>query len=72
MIIAEVTLTDTDKSGISALNHTDAGQRLDGRIRRGTQITNFSGSVAGWDVTAGVVNPLSFPAAMTDAGNRTR
>jgi general secretion pathway protein D len=66
VIIAEVTLTDTDKSGISALNLTVGPNTKTGAL----QITNFTGSVAGWDVTAGVVNPLSFAAAMTDAGNR--
>ena len=66
VIIAEVTLTDTDKSGISALNLTLGPNAKSGAF----QITNFSGSVAGWDVTAGVVNPLSFAAAMTDAGSR--
>ena len=66
VIIAEVTLSDTDKSGISALNLTVAPNTKTGAL----QITNFSGSVAGWDVSAGVVNPLSFAAAMTDAGSK--
>ena len=66
VIIAEVTLTDTDKSGISALNLTIGPNTKSGTL----QITNFSGSVAGWNVSAGVVNPLSFAAAMTDAGSR--
>lgn len=66
VIIAEVTLTDTDKSGISALNLTVSPNTKTGTL----QITNFSGSVAGWNVSAGVVNPLSFAAAMTDAGSR--
>src|SRR5262249_2207495 len=34
-------------------------------------ITSFTGSVAGWDIQSGVVNPLAFTAAMTDAGSRT-
>ena len=66
VIIAEVTLTDSDKSGISALNLTLGPNAKSGTL----QITNFTGSVAGWDVSAGVVNPLSFAAAMTDAGSR--
>ena len=66
VIIAEVTLTDTDKSGISALNLTVSPNTKTGAL----QITNFTGSVAGWNVSAGVVNPLSFAAAMTDAGSR--
>jgi general secretion pathway protein D len=65
VIIAEVTLTDTDKSGISALNLT-VGPNKTGAI----QITNFSGKGAGWDVSAGVVNPLAFQAALTDAGSK--
>lgn len=65
VIIAEVTLTDTDKSGISALNLTLGPNAKSGAF----QITNFSGSVAGWDVSAGVVNPLAFQAALTDAGS---
>ena len=66
VIIAEVTLTDTDKSGISALNLTFGPNTKTGAF----QITNFTGSVAGWTVSSGVVNPLSFAAAMTDAGLR--
>jgi len=66
VVIAEVTLTDSDKSGISALNLTVGPNTKTGSL----QITNFTGSVAGWDVSAGVVNPLSFVAAMTDAGSR--
>ena len=66
VIIAEVTLSDTDKSGISALNLTVGPNAKSGAL----QITNFTGSVAGWDVSAGVVNPLSFAAAMTDAGSK--
>ena len=58
VVIAEVTLSDTDKSGISKLNLTV------GPSGSTTQITKFSGSAAGWDVTNGVVNPLAFEAAM--------
>ncbi len=65
VIIAEVSLSNTDKSGISALNLT-VGPNANGAI----QITNFAGSLAGWDVTAGVVNPLAFQAALTDAGSK--
>ena len=66
VIIAEVTLTDTDKSGISALNLTLGPNAKTGAF----QITNFAGSVAGWTVSSGVVNPLAFQAALTDAGSR--
>ena len=66
VIIAEVTLSDTDKSGISALNLTLGPNTKSGAF----QITNFSGSFSGWDVSAGVVNPLAFQAALTDAGSK--
>ena len=58
VVIAEVTLSDSDKSGISKLGLTvgPKGSTI--------QLTKFSGSVAGWDVTNGVVNPLAFDAAM--------
>ena len=72
VVIAEVTLTDSDKSGISALNLT-VGPGSDGR----TMITNFSadaaaagGGIAGWNVTGGVVSPLSFQAALGNNGQR--
>ncbi len=58
VVIAEVTLSDTDKSGISKLGLTV------GQSGSTIQATKFSGSVAGWDVTNGVVNPLAFDAAM--------
>ena len=59
VIIAEVTLTDTDQSGITALGLTVGTDNV-----RGTHITNFTGSVPGWDVTSGVVNPLALQAAL--------
>ena len=70
VIIAEVTLSDTDTSGINALNLTFGTDAL-----RGTHITNFdtasttgASGIAGWNVTSGVVNPLSFQAALTNTG----
>lgn len=66
VIIAEVTLSDTDKSGITALNLT-VGPTAKGA----TSITNFSTDLAGWSVTEGVVNPFAFKAALTDAGTRS-
>ena len=63
VIIAEVTLNNSDRSGISALNLTVA--TLPGN-RHGTHITNFGGTVGGWDITEGIVNPLSFKAALAD------
>jgi general secretion pathway protein D len=71
VIVAEVTLTDTDRSGISALGltvGTDTPATGDGG--RGTHITGFNGTLAGWAVTSGVVNPLAFQAAFSDAGSR--
>jgi general secretion pathway protein D len=58
VVIAEVTLSDSDKSGISKLGLTvgPKGSTI--------QLTKFSGSVAGWDVSNGVVNPLAFDAVM--------
>ena len=73
VIIAEVTLGDTDRSGISALNltvGTDTPGGAGGNNGRGTHITNFGGTVAGWAISSGVVNPLAFQAAFSDAGNR--
>ena len=71
VVIAEVTLTDTDTSGINALNLT-----IGTDLTRGTHITNFdttapsggTGGIAGWNVTSGVVNPLSFQAALSNTG----
>ncbi len=65
VVIAEVTLSDSDSSGINALNLT-VGQNAKG----GTAITQFSGGVAGWNVTSGIVNPLSFAAAFQSTGDK--
>ena len=65
VVIAEVTLDDSDDSGINALNLT-VGQNSKG----GTSITNFAGSIAGWNVTSGIVNPVSFVAAIQSAGDK--
>ncbi|HEY1764487.1 MAG TPA: secretin N-terminal domain-containing protein [Opitutaceae bacterium] len=65
VVIAEVTLDDSDDSGINALNLT-VGQNSKG----GTSITQFAGSIAGWNVTSGIVNPLSFVAALQSAGDK--
>jgi len=75
VIIAEVSLTDTDISGISSLGLT-VGQNAAGI----THVTNWAGgatnaatnttsaipgtSIAGWDFTNGIVNPLAFNAAL--------
>jgi general secretion pathway protein D len=75
VVIAEVTLTDTDVSGISALNltvGTDTPGGLGGDNGRGTHITNFTGTLGAWNVTSGVVNPLSFVAALQNNGSNSR
>jgi general secretion pathway protein D len=65
VIIAEVTLSDTDQNGLSALNLT-VGTATNG----GTSITQFSGAISGWNVTSGIVNPISFMAALQTAGDK--
>ncbi len=67
VIIAEVTLSDSDKTGLSALNLT-VGTNATTGVR---SVTNFAGAVAGWTVSDGVVDPLAFKAALTDAGSRS-
>ena len=78
VIIAEVTLSNTDISGITSLGLTVGPNAKTGA----TQILNFAGggsstaipgtSVAGFDLTSGVVNPLAFNAALnaTSAGGK--
>lgn len=73
VIIAEVTLNDSQRSGISALNLT-----VETNEQGSTSITKFgasnpdnpSGGIAGWDITGGVVNPLAFTAALRNTGSR--
>ena len=65
VVIAEVTLSDTDTNGLNALSAT-FGKASNG----GTSITNFSGSFGGWSVASGVTNPLSFVAALQSAGDK--
>lgn len=67
VVIAEVTLSDNDRTGIGSLNLT-VNTTEDGR---GTHITNFGGDLGGWNVTEGVVNPLAFKAAMGNVGDRS-
>ena len=77
VIIAEVTLTDSQTSGITALGFTvgtDAPNNplTGGDNGRGTHITGIDPlNVAGWNITKGIVNPLSFQAALTDNGKRS-
>jgi len=83
VIIAEVTLDDKDASGITALGLTVGPKN--GIAGGPTQITSFAGggtsgvgstipgtSLAGWDLTSGIVNPLSFAAAFnpSSAGSK--
>jgi general secretion pathway protein D len=79
VIIAEVTLSDTDISGIQSLGLT-VGQNSAGA----TKVLTFAGSsvgsggsppgtsVAGWDFTNGIVNPFSVTAALQNAGNGSK
>jgi general secretion pathway protein D len=68
VVIAEVTLDDTNQSGLAALGLTATTDNV-----RGTHISNFTGSIPGWDVSSGVVNPLAFQAALnsTSAGGKS-
>ncbi|HEY5227741.1 MAG TPA: secretin N-terminal domain-containing protein, partial [Opitutaceae bacterium] len=72
VVIAEVTLSDTDQNGLSALN-LQVGKAPNG----GTSITAASGAVAGWTFggvggagTLGTINPLSFIASLQSAGDK--
>jgi general secretion pathway protein D len=65
VIIAEVTLSDTDDNGLSALGLT-VGKAPNG----GTSITGFSGTISGWSVASGVPNPLAFVATLQSAGDK--
>jgi len=73
VVIAEITLSDSDTSGINALSLT-VGQNAKGA----TAITQFSAStssgangIAGWNITGGVVTPLAFQAAMGTTGAKS-
>jgi general secretion pathway protein D len=73
VVIVEVTLSDTDTSGINALNLT-VGQNP----RGATGITKFelpgtaSGNgIAGWNITGGIVTPLAFQAALGNTGAKS-
>jgi general secretion pathway protein D len=73
VVIAEVTLSDTDSSGIGALKlnvGTDTPATGDGH--RGTHITQIpSAGFAGWNVTNAIINPLSFQAELASLGQRS-
>lgn len=65
VVIAEVTLTDSNKTGLEQLSLT-VGPDPSGT----TQITNFAGAVSGWTVSNGTVSPIAFENAMTNAGQK--
>ena len=72
VVIAEVTLTDKDQSGVQAL-----GLQVGTAPNGGTSITGFSGAIAGWTVGASPgasgltgVNPLSFLAQLQSLGDK--
>jgi general secretion pathway protein D len=65
VVIAEITLTDTDTSGLQALSLTF------GQTNGVTRITNFSGEVQGVTIASGVTSPLSFVGTLGDTGSRT-
>jgi general secretion pathway protein D len=69
VIIAEVDLSDTDISGLQALNFSAAANR-----HGGFDVTKFAGSVGDWAVTNGTVSPAAFTAALNGNGasNRTK
>lgn len=74
VIIAEVTLNNSDRSGISSLNLTVSTDDVHGthisKFESGSVTNGFSPGPAGWAITGGVVNPLSFNAAMGTVGSR--
>ena len=74
VVIAEVTLTDSDQSGIQALG-LEVGKAPNG----GTSVIGATGTVAGWSIgalpgaaagTGAGVNPLSFLATLQAAGDK--
>jgi len=72
VVIAEVTLSDTDSSGIGALKLNVATDTPDTGGHRGTHITQIpSAGFAGWNVTNAIINPLSFQAELASLGQRS-
>ncbi|MEO7699258.1 MAG: secretin N-terminal domain-containing protein [Opitutus sp.] len=67
VVIAEVTLSNNDRTGLASMNLT-VNTTENGR---GTHVTNFGGDIGGWNITEGVVNPLAFKAAMGNVGDRS-
>jgi general secretion pathway protein D len=71
VVIAEVTLNDNDTSGINSLNLTIGTNKVPGTLHQGTHITQFAAGTAGWDITGGIVNPLSYTAALGNTGSKS-
>ncbi len=72
VVIAEVTLTDTDASGISALNLTVKNGSLSQTGFGLTGATELSGGGSSWTVTNGTVSPLAFNAAISSQGVKNK
>ncbi len=71
VVIAEVTLSDTDVNGISALNLTVAQNPNTGNKTQITKFDTVGGAIGGWAITGGTVNPLAFTAAMSNLGSKS-
>jgi general secretion pathway protein D len=65
VVIAEVTLTDKNSTGLKALGLDVATSTTGAR-----GIGAFTGTVGGWAVSKGTVDPLAFSAAMSDVGSK--
>jgi len=68
VVIAEVTLTDSDTTGISALNLHVTGGSIAKTGFGATGATELSSGNASWAVTNGVVSPLAFDALISSQG----
>jgi general secretion pathway protein D len=67
VVIAEVDLSDTDISGLSALTIA-AGANSHG----GFDVKSFAGQVGDWAVTGGTISPAAFTAALSGNGASTK
>ncbi len=65
VVVAEVTLNDRVKTGIGALELTV------GDHNGVTKVTKFNGELSGVKVASGQVDPLSFVASLSDAGQKS-
>jgi len=73
VIIAEVTLSDSDQSGISALNLTIGPAPNGGTsiTQLGTGTASAASAIAGWSVS-GTVNPLNVLTSLQSLGQRNK